>query len=148
MGKSSSYLRFNPNTREIELEGSAEFIKAYFDKLQRMLPRSSGAGEKGPETAATLPAKRSRIKTTVTSENPAPEKVVKLASKKATAKKPKKVSQIDKVVGLVQNSETEMTTADLQDKTGMIKKQIWALANRAVGLGRIKTAKRGVYVPV
>ena len=148
MGKASTYLRFNPDTREIELEGSEEFVKTYFDKLQQMLPQSPSEVEKEPETAAPLPMKKVRVKKQATIETPIPQKVLKVASKKATVKKPKKVSQIDQVVGLIQESETGITTTDLQDKAGMTKKQIHAITSRAVGLGRIKTTKRGVYVPV
>jgi len=148
MGKASTYLRFNPDTREIELEGSEEFVKTYFDKLQQMLPQSPSEVGKRLEATTILSVKKATAKRKAKVEAPVPQKVVKVASNKAVPKKPKKVSQIDKVVDLVQESETGMTIADLQDKTGMTKKQIHAITSRAARLGRIKTTKRGVYVPV
>lgn len=32
-----SRIRFNPVTKEIEIEGSEKFVKTYFDKIQSML---------------------------------------------------------------------------------------------------------------
>ena len=147
MGK-TSYLRFNPDTREIELEGSEKFIKTYFDKLQQMLPPFSDEVKKEPAAVTVLPVKKTRVKAIVKAEIPAPKKVVKVTSKKAATRKPKKVSLIDKVVGLVQESETGITTDELKDKTGMTPKQIWSITSRAVKLKKIRTTKRGVYVPV
>jgi len=144
----TSYLRFNPDIREIEIEGSEEFIKTYFDKLQQMLPPTPSEVKNEPEAAITSPAKRTKIKTTVKAETLAPKKVVKVAGNKAVVKKSKKVSLINRVVGLVNESGTGTTLADLRDKTGMAPKQINALASRAARLGRIKATKRGVYVPV
>ena len=39
----NSRIRFNPVTKEIEVEGTEQFVKTYFAKLQAML---SGASEK------------------------------------------------------------------------------------------------------
>ena len=146
MGK-SSYLRFNPENREIEIEGSERFVKVYFDKLQQMLPKLSGEGGKGLEAITTLSVKKAKVKKKATARIPALKKEVRVASKKAAARKPEEVSLIDKVVGLIQNSKTGITTGELKDKTGMTNKQLWAITSRAAKLGRIKTMKRGVYVP-
>ena len=165
MGKASSYLRFNPDTREIELEGSEAFIKAYFDKLQQKLPKLSGEGKKEPVAVKTSPVKKARVKakaaieiptlakvvrakTKAKAEIPTPKKVVKAVRKKATARKPKESSLIDKIVGLVKGSETGITTDELKNKTGMTARQIWSITSRAVKLQKIRTTKRGVYVPV
>jgi hypothetical protein len=160
----TSYLRFNPDTREIELEGSEAFIKAYFDKLQQKLPTAPGGQKRGSGALEILPAKKARVKTTVKAaieipapkkvvtakaktktkaEIPTPKKVVKAVSKKTTARKPKEASLIDKIVGLVQGSETGITTDELKDKTGMTAKQIWSITSRAVKLQKIRTTKRG-----
>jgi hypothetical protein len=147
MGK-KSYLRFNPDTREIEIEGSEEFIKTYFDKLQQMLSQLSGEVKKELEAARTLPVKKARVKKKAKVEIPAPRKVAKVASKKAAARESKEVSLFDKVLGLIQDSEEGITTSELLDKTGLTKKQIWSITYRATKLGRIKKTKRGVYLPV
>jgi hypothetical protein len=131
----TSYLRFNPDTREIEIEGSEEFVKTYFDKLQQMLPKLSGE------------VKKARLKTKAKAEIPAPRKAIKVASKKAAASKSQEVSLIDKVVGLIQESAEGITTAELKDKTGLTETQIWGITSRATKLGKIKKTKRGVYLP-
>ena len=41
--KDNSRIRFNPVTKEIEVEGAEKFVKIYFDKLQAMI---SGAAER------------------------------------------------------------------------------------------------------
>ena len=152
MGK-SSYLRFNPETREIEIEGSEKFVKDYFDKLQQMLPQEPGAVKKGSETLKIVPTKaaiRTKAKQApkAKAEIPAPKKVAKVASKKVTAKKSIKVSLIDQVVGLIQDSKMGITTAELTGQTGLAARQIWGITNQASKAGKIKTAKRGVYVPI
>jgi hypothetical protein len=144
----SSYLRFNPENREIELEGTEQFIKTYFDKLRQMLPPLPADGNKEPKKAIAFPAKKANIKAIVAAEMPAPKKVVKVAGKKTVARKTGKISLIDTVVGLVNKSVTGMTSDELKDATGITPKQIWAITSRAAKLGRIKTTKRGVYVPV
>ena len=40
-----SRIRFNPVTKEIEVEGSEEFVRTYFDKLHQLLAQSSAGGE-------------------------------------------------------------------------------------------------------
>ena len=108
----NSRIRFNPVTKEIEVEGSETFVKTYFDKLQAMM---SGIPEK-----------------------------------KAAKKEPgeKRVSNIDKVVELVQGSAEGISTTDLQEKTGLVERQIWSIVTRAAKLGKIKKVKRGVYSAV
>jgi hypothetical protein len=145
--KKTSYLRFNPENREIELEGTEQFIKTYFDKIQQMLPQSSGKVQKEPEAPKKLPVNKAKVKTNATIEVPAFKKVVRIAGKKAAARKAKEISLIDKVVGLIQDSETGMTTDELKEKTSLTPKQIWAITSRAAKLKKIKTTKRGVYVP-
>jgi hypothetical protein len=145
--KKTSYLRFNPENKEIELEGTEQFIKTYFDKLQQMLTQSSGEVKKEREAPKKLPVNKAKVKTNATKAIPALKKVVRVAGKKATARKAQEVSLIDKVVGLIQDSETGMTTDELKDKTSLTPKQIWALTSRAVKLKKIKKTKRGVYLP-
>ena len=150
MGK-TSYLRFNPETREIELEGSEEFIKAYFDKLQQKLPQSSGEGKKEPQAATTLPAEKAKVKakakTKAKAKIPAPRKAIKVAGKKATARKSQEASLFDKVVGIIQDSAEGITTSELNVKTGLTDRQIWGITSRAAKLGKIKKTKRGIYLP-
>lgn len=56
--KTVSRIKFNPVTKEIEVEGSEQFVKTYFGKLQAML--SGGrAAEKAVAATGRKPTKRS-----------------------------------------------------------------------------------------
>ena len=149
MAKASSYLRFNPDTKEIEIEGSQEFIKTYFDKIQQMLAQTSGEVKKepAPEAVITLSAENKIVEKKAKVEIPATKKVVKVARKKAVAKGSQELSQFDKVVGLIQKSPKGITTSEITDKTGLTARQIWGITYRAAKAGKIKIAKKGVYLP-
>jgi hypothetical protein len=122
--KNNSRIRFNPITKEIEVEGTEKFVEAYFNKLQQML---SGPIEK---TAA------------------AKADPTKKANK--TTKKPgkKRVTNIDTVIGLIKVSTEGISTADLIEKTGLDKRQIWSIVDQAKRDGIIKKVKRGLYSAV
>jgi hypothetical protein len=122
-----SRIRFNPVTKEIELAGSEEFVKTYFQKLQKLM--------------AQLPAEKS--------EKP-PQKKVRLAGrKKAVATGDKKASRethVDMVVKLIRGSAEGITTSVLKEKTGLTERQIWSIVYRAEKQGKIEKTKRGLYV--
>jgi hypothetical protein len=124
--KSNSRIRFNPGTKEIEVEGSESFVKTYFGKLQAMI---SGAAEK---------------KVAIKKE----PKSVK--AKKATKKKPgvKRVTNIGAVLALIQGSTEGISTTELKTRTGLTERQIWGIVTRAAKEGKIRKVKRGVYVTV
>lgn len=139
--KENSRIRFNPTTQEIEIEGSETFVKTYFDKLQAMLPEARAAGAEGPKAAKTVPARTGNREPKAGGAAP-PEKG-KRTAKKETGEK--RVTQIDRVVGLIRESAGGISTSELREKTGLVDNQIWSIANRAAKLGRIKKLKRGVY---
>jgi len=117
--KENSRIRFNPVTKEIEIEGSESFVKIYFDKLQGMI---SGAPE----------------------ETVKESKAVKVSPAKKVPGV-KRVTNIDMIVGLIQGSAEGISTAELKEKTGLIESQIWSIVNRAAKAGKIRKVKRGVY---
>ena len=120
-----SRIKFNPETREIEIEGSEKFVKTYFGKIQELL---SGGAKK----ASTKPIK----KLSATKEK-----------KSVTPKvKGRKTSMSKTVISLIQGSKNGMTTARLEDETGLDKKLIWAIIYRAEKRGKIKKAGRGLYI--
>lgn len=43
-----SRIKFNPVTKEIEIEGSEKFVKTYFNKIQTMLTGKKETGTKAP----------------------------------------------------------------------------------------------------
>jgi hypothetical protein len=139
--KTGARIRFNPVTKEIEIEGSEEFVKAYFNKLQSMISGAPSKTVKEPKAVKVSPAKKA-IKEPKTAK-PRPAKNVK----KTVKKKPraKKVTNIDTVVGLIQGSTEGISTAELKEKTGLAESQIWNIVNSATKAGKVKKIKRGVY---
>ena len=138
-----SRVKFNPVTKEIEIEGSEKFVKTYFNKLQAMI---SGM----QKTVTAAPAKTKPVK--AVKEKPVKEKPVKKArpSKKApkVAKKAKKVSKSNAVLTLIKDSPEGITTTELKEKTGLANRQIWAIIANAKKAGKIRPVKRGLYVGI
>lgn len=125
--KTISRIKFNPETKEIEVEGSEQFVKTYFKKLQAML---SGSQAVEKATARGKPAK-------------------KATQPMARGSKPEKQSnKTNNVLALIQKSPEGITTAVLKKKTGLTDKQIWAIVYRAESQGKIRKVKRGVYAAV
>ena len=133
--KESSRIKFNPLTKDIEIEGSEKFVKTYFDKIQKML----SASPQVPSIEAPVKEKAAK------KERPA-KKALPAAGKKTLAKKAKKTSNADKVLTLIRESVEGLNTADLEEKTGLTDKQIWAIVNIAKKQGKIRKEKRCVYV--
>ena len=118
----NSRIRFNPLTKEIEVEGTEQFVKTYFSKLQAML---SGATKKeAKETEAVL------------------EKVKKAKRKKG---KGKRITNIAAVLELIQGNPEGISTTQLKKKTKLSDRQIWSIVDRAGKEGKIRKIKRGVY---
>ena len=119
--KNNSRIRFSPVTKEIEIEGTEEFVKTYFDKLQAMifwdLPR------KKDEAVKAAPAK----------EEPE-ERTAKAKGCKRTWRK--ESHQYRYIVGLIQASTEGISTADLKEKTGLSERQIWSIVNRAAKVAK------------
>lgn len=129
--KEKSRIRFNPVTKEIEVEGSETFVKTYFQKLQRLLsPSPESKGEKMPHVKAGAAGKSSKTKA------------------KPGKKRAGKETQMDAVVSLVRGAEGGITTSALKKKTGLAERQIWSVVYRAEKKGVIKKTKRGLYVAV
>jgi uncharacterized membrane protein len=132
-----SRIRFNPATREIEIEGSEEFVRIYFGKVQKLLLASASGKEKKPKPPRARPAgklKKMKKKT-------GPKKVLKKVLKKVP-----KETLLDSVVRLIRGSGQGITTAALKEKTGLAESQIWSIVYRAEKQGKIKKTKRGIYI--
>ena len=140
-------IKVNLKEGTIELEGSEEFVKIYFDKLQQMLTKSPDEVKEEPKVAKALPAKRIKVKKAAKVEISAPKKVIKAAKVKISDKKGK-ITSIDTVIGLIQGSPTGITTAELMKKTGYTPKKIWSITSRAAKMGKIKRPKLGTNVAI
>ncbi|MFH2120200.1 MAG: hypothetical protein ABIJ25_07390 [Pseudomonadota bacterium] len=148
MGEQSR-IKFNPGTKEIEIEGSEKFVKTYFDKIQSMLSGTQ-------EAVVEAQIKEKPIKEKAPERKPVKEKPVKKVrqSKKApkVINEEKLVKEIKRgdmskaVLALIQDSPEGITTTELKEKTGLTDRQIWAIISSAKKAGKIKKAKRGVYV--
>jgi hypothetical protein len=154
-----SRIRFNPVTKEIEVEGSESFVKTYFDKIQAMI--SGTAEEKAktnrePEAVTEAPAKEaeekpkevkdpsvSKAKKAPKTVKPTVAKKIQKAGKKAPAEK--RVTNIDLVVSLIQGVPEGISTAELKTRTGLAESQLWNIVTRASKEGKIRKMKRGLY---
>mgnify|MGYP001559682041 FL=1 len=144
-----SRIKFNPVTKEIEIEGSEKFVKTYFDKIQSLLSGTQ-------EAVAGAPIKEKPIKEKAPGRKPVKERPIKKVrqSKKApkVIKEEKPVKEIKRgdmskvVLALIQDSPEGITTTELKEKTGLTDRQIWSITSIAKKKGKIKQAKRGVYV--
>lgn len=70
----------------------------------------------------------------------------KAVSKKAAAKKTRRVTAIDTVLDIVKRRKAGVTTTQIKEKTGFPEKKIWDIINRAKRQGVVKSASKGVYV--
>ena len=157
--KENSRIRFNPVTKEIEVEGSESFVKTYFKKLQEMvfgLAEKTVAAKKEPKAIKAAPAKKTEQKVKAAKDSPAKKaKKEPKATKagpvkkvsKATQKKlvGKKITNMASVVELIQVSTKGISTSELKEKTGLSERQIWSVVNRASKEGKIQKTKRGLY---
>jgi len=70
------------------------------------------------------------------------KKTTKVAKKKPGGKK---VTKIASVIELIQKSLEGISTAELKEKTGVTKIQIWNIVSHAAKQGKIRKMKRGLY---
>ena len=168
-----SRIKFNPVTKEIEIEGSEKFVKTYFDKIQSMLSGTQEAVAAVPvKPKSTKVIKEKSVKEKAVKEKPvkkvrqskkapvvAEPVIEQLAKKIRQSKKAQKVAKQEvptvkgkrgdmskAVLALILDSPEGITTTELEEKTGLKDKQIWAIISNAKKAGKIKQAKRGVYV--
>lgn len=152
-----SRIKFNPVTQEIEIEGSEKFVKIYFDKIQAMFSGKKEIVAKEPIKKKSAKAiKEIPAKEKITKEKPIKEKWIKIKRKSPKAPKVAKVEKrvretkrsdtSNAVLSLIQGSPEGITTKDLEEKTGLKDKQVWAIVYKAKKMGKIKQVKRGVYV--
>lgn len=142
-------IKFNPETQEIEIEGSETFVKTYFDKVQQLIsgvreertgrgrrPRRAGNGP----TAEEADGSAKKMRKAVTPP--------KGGSKAAPGEGIRKRNVSKTVLTLIRESAEGMTTGQLKDETGFDGKQIWAVIYRAEKKGLLRKEKRGLYVAI
>ena len=127
--KNNSRIRFNPVTKAIEVEGTEEFVKTYFSKLQAMI---SGAAKKNVAIKKEPKPVKAR-----------PQKKAKKVAKKKPGEK--RITNLASVIRFIQRSTEGISTAELKEKTGLAERQIWSIVDRAGKEGKIRKMKRGLY---
>ncbi len=136
-----SRIKFNPITKEIEIEGSEKFVKTYFDKIQSMLVGMTVSSVKVSARGTARQAKTGE-------EKPArnARELKKAVPKTAEGKKAKRGSKMNTVLQLILDSKQGITTTELKKRTGLTDKQIWAVIYRAEKMGKIRKERRGIYI--
>ena len=120
-------VKFNPGTKEIEIEGSESFVTATFDKLQAMI-----SGVPGKKVPIKQEPKAARIRPMETAS------VVASGTKRGTLSKA--------ILTLISANPEGISAAELKEKTGMKEMQIRNIINSAIKQGKIRARRRGVYV--
>ncbi|MCX7817120.1 MAG: type IV toxin-antitoxin system AbiEi family antitoxin domain-containing protein [Syntrophales bacterium] len=126
-----SRIKFNPITREIEIEGSEKFVRTYFDKIQSLITTSAPEVEK-------VHTKQEITKTKKTAVLKTPVRT----SKRARRREPGS----EAVVAAIKEQPEGITTKEISQKTGIPERQIRTIVYRAEKKGLIKKLKRGVYI--
>ncbi len=129
-----SRIRINPQSKEIEIEGTEKFVKTYFKIIEKML-----AEEKAGK-AARSGARKLKAGKKAAGKSPKTGKGVKPARKKV-----KRGDISIKLIELIKESNG-ITTGDLVKKSGFDEQQVRSVIYRAQKLGQITKQKRGVYV--
>jgi len=122
-----SRVKFNPDTKEIEIEGSESFVTATFAKLQAILsgvPVKEVPIQKKPKAARILPEKN--------------------VSPVATGTKRGALSEA--IMTLISASPEGISMSELKEKTGMKDSQIRNVLSSVIQQKKIQTIRRGVYV--
>ena len=142
-----SRVKFNPVTKEMEIEGSESFVTATLDKLQAMLsgaPAKKVAVKRAPKAAKAAPVKADKKKPKAVKARP-PKKVKKATKKNLGVKR---VTNFGAVLALIQGSTEGISTTELKEKAGLTERQTWGIVTRAAKEGKIRKVKRGVYLAV
>ena len=69
-----------------------------------------------------------------------------MAKEEVLGAKSKRGDMSKAVLALILDSPEGITTTELEEKTGLKDRQIWAIISHAKKAGKIRQAKRGVYV--
>jgi hypothetical protein len=149
--KENSRIMFNPVTKEIEVEGSELFVKTYFDKLQAMIsgsPKKAVAVKEKPLKVKAAPKKKAKVQKVkaakkINAVKPSIAKKVKKVQQEKIGEK--KVSNVDRVLELIQSSTEGISIPELRKKTGLTGQQIAFIINRAAKKGKIQRMNRGIW---
>jgi hypothetical protein len=113
-------------------------LKAVSKSLNQLRRKTEQMAKRLDKLEKTRPAKKSKTKRVVKAK----------ASKKRVAKKAAKATAIGTIWDIITKSKKGVDTATLKKKTGFETKRIWNVINSLKAQGKVKSAKKGVYVRV
>ncbi|MFZ7111783.1 MAG: hypothetical protein ACOWYE_08875 [Desulfatiglandales bacterium] len=113
-----------------ELQTVVRDLKALALKTEKLTKKLGNL-----ETAEAPKAKRGR-----------PKLAPKTAVKRSSAGTAKESTAMDAVYGIISKTKKGVDTATIKEKTAFNDKKIWNAINRLKTQGKIKSARKGVYV--
>ncbi len=119
---SQSRIKFNPATREFEIEGTEAFVKKYFDKIQELF------GSEEVKPVKVVKKGKKIIKTTLRSK-----KKVKMGAIKGA------------IFKVIENAKGAIAVKDIIKKTGLKKTQVNGTLIALKKKKQVKSVGRGMY---
>jgi hypothetical protein len=114
-------------------------IKGLEDLIRKAEKIEKGLTEEGTVAARRKGAGRPRTrKRVIAPKRVAPRRIPAQAGKGRTA--------TGMVFGIIKKSRRGATTTQIRNGTGFDEKKIWNVINRLKSQGKIKSARRGIYV--
>jgi hypothetical protein len=102
------------------------------EKIERQLSRPS------PETILAAARRRAAIRA----------RVLKRRDPRAVLARGRRgITATDAVYEIIKNGRKGVTTTEIKKKTGFDDKKIWNVINRLKVLRKIRSARRGIYIP-
>lgn len=123
-------IKFNPMTKEVEIEGTEKFVETYFKRIQELLSPPKEIVEK---VRAAKPAHIAK-------------KAKKAPAKHPVKKRAKRGDIFNTVVGIIRESDDGVSTGELAKKTGFSEQQVRSVIFNAGKQGVIRRSRRGTYV--
>jgi predicted Rossmann fold nucleotide-binding protein DprA/Smf involved in DNA uptake len=127
---SQSRIKFNPATREFEIEGTEAFVKKYFDMIQELFGSESEKVKKGKSGTPlkTVKAGKKIVKGLLPSQKRAKPGTIKGTILKA-----------------LENAKGVVAVKDIIKKTGLNKTQVNGTLIVLKKKGQVKSVGRGMY---
>ena len=118
-------IKFNPVTKEVEIEGTEKFVETHFKRIEKIL---SPPKEKVKERPSRVSKKAERL------------------VKRPVRKGLKRGEIFNTVVAIIRESGEGVTTGELVKKTGFTQQQVRTVIFKAEKDSVIQRSKRGTYV--
>jgi len=132
---SQSRVKFNPATREFEIEGSEAFVKKYFDKIEALFGREKVEPVKTAmeDKASSKSVKKGKKITKKTKTTPGSSKKAKFGAIQGA------------ILKVFENVKDAVPVKDIIKKTGLNKSQVNGTLLVLKKKRLIKSAGRGMY---